>query len=1424
MLKKFYPAVYRIAGVRNRSQLAKKNGIDWNNWEFPKNAHYHYYDNSKEVFLPTLDNPLLKKVGRAHVLNITSVIVDVPVIVRTTGLESRMLDFHRHNRLLTRQASVENLAEITDGYLTMTNYEFLKPIYRVTQQALQEFNQNKIVVDALINNVNQMIQGTNREQFIPVYLDGEIPLFPNTVQYLNGLRTVKERFSKISQILILELMRWLSPAHRESSKLNLNVNGINKSSYASLLLIAKNKLVVVNLGVLESMIDGLLPKVANLEEGEINTNQINEQHMRSLGITTSKLSERETKILLTNGFLNIQRSTTVDEFVEPTEDEIDEEGNVSVIEELLEDAELLQTQAFKSQSTLGSLDTDVEDWSKPIELVNSNIPVTDIKANQSPTGTINKAEGTIEAPDKNSKELLERLAQKSDTLGLSKATENTLKADIESFILKPSPFPEYVASVGEILHTQSNDLEVETYTSAKRVTTLDESMLKSSTQSFDETYLDKAYRADTLRVVDGLHKANVVVSDYNVSEHSNAVGGFELHKLTIRPIDGNPATLTFKMPKIDENGEIKYNNTSYRLKKQVGDLPIRKISRTQVALTSYYGKLFIQRNSNVSVSQADWLLRLLSKLSITNPDEYNIVPTPVYRNVDMNIPYWYSNIAVNFSLINYKGVSFNFNYKNRFKLLTKEEAVSVSAEERDNKSVYLGKQGEQHFFMLNDYHGKIYTKQNDVVEDKGTLLSYLNLPNKYPMEEAIISIMGVKLPLIILFGYLRGLKATLDGIGAEYVVKSKGDKYSKVYEKQIAFPCSNGTLVVNLHYKKTELLLSPLIKYENLFSQMRLKDLNEQGAWFAIAQAFKANFRQMKEIELLNDMFIDPITRDVLVEIHEPTEFIPLVNKALYLLTTQDYLDTSDKRGTRLKGYERINGFLYTELVKSVRDYRGRKIQARQKLEMNPIAVWSAITTDPTFQLKEDVNPIQTIKERDLTTLTGAGGRSKDALTIPSRIYTEGDLGFISGDTVDSGDVGVAAYLSADPKLRNLRGILQDTDPDNLKPAQITSTPSLLSACVHKDDAKRRNFVSIQHSHTIAAANTHAPTIRTGMESIIADRVGVMYAQTAKESGTVVKVTKQVVVVKYGNKEKAYPIGKMFGRAEGKFYPHTIETAVKEGDIISKGDAITYNPNFFDLDPVNPKMVVLKTSKDMVVYFVDRLETNEDSSVVSKKVSKEFTAKTTKVKKILVSFDNHISAPVKVGDEVLPLSPLMYITDIEESEQSILSEAAKSILMASKAQVPQSSVTGVVSDIEIFYRGNIEDMTPSIKAIAENYNKRLKQKSTDTKTRLVTGEVDENYRIMNDAMPNNHAEMLIYIDVEHPCEVSDKIVVGHQMKSVIGDVFTYTAKTHYGAEVDIMFSMKSVGARIVTSVLEVGGATTILRIMSKRIAEDYLKS
>ena len=95
---------------------------------------------------------------------------------------------------------------------------------------------------------------------------------------------------------------------------------------------------------------------------------------------------------------------------------------------------------------------------------------------------------------------------------------------------------------------------------------------------------------------------------------------------------------------------------------------------------------------------------------------------------------------------------------------------------------------------------------------------------------------------------------------------------------------------------------------------------------------------------------------------------------------------------------------------------------------------------------------------------------------------------------------------------------------------------------------------------------------------------------------------------------------------------------------------------------------------------------------------------------------------------------------------------------------------------------------------------------------------------MNDAMPNNHAEMLIYIDVEHPCEVSDKIVVGHQMKSVIGDVFTYTAKTHYGAEVDIMFSMKSVGARIVTSVLEVGGATTILRIMSKRIAEDYLKS
>lgn len=66
-----------------------------------------------------------------------------------------------------------------------------------------------------------------------------------------------------------------------------------------------------------------------------------------------------------------------------------------------------------------------------------------------------------------------------------------------------------------------------------------------------------------------------------------------------------------------------------------------------------------------------------------------------------------------------------------------------------------------------------------------------------------------------------------------------------------------------------------------------------------------------------------------------------------------------------------------------------------------------------------------------------------------------------------------------------------------------------------------------------------------------------------------------------------------------------------------------------------------------------------------------------------------------------------------------------------------------------------------------------------------------------------------------------KGVISHQLKTVIGGVMDKPLLTEDGEEIDIIFGAKSVGARVVESVYQVGTTITLLKLIEKNALSIY---
>lgn len=345
---------------------------------------------------------------------------------------------------------------------------------------------------------------------------------------------------------------------------------------------------------------------------------------------------------------------------------------------------------------------------------------------------------------------------------------------------------------------------------------------------------------------------------------------------------------------------------------------------------------------------------------------------------------------------------------------------------------------------------------------------------------------------------------------------------------------------------------------------------------------------------------------------------------------------------------------------------------------------------------------------------------------------------------------------------------------------------------------------------------------RTGYENVLAHRVDDLFAATAKQDGEVTKVTKQSVTVTYKDGSvKTVEIGKRFGTAAGTVFSHNVVSTLKVGDKIKAGEAIAYNSDYFTPDTLYPKQLVWKAGVMVRTAIMESPDTLEDSSAISERVANLMATPMTKVRTLVIPFDNAVRRMVSEGSDVDSDSILCTIEDAVTAESDLFNEETLDTLRVLSANTPRAKYSGKVEKIEVFYHGDLEDMSDSLRHLATESDKAMARRCRALGKTVVTGAVDGGVRFEQDPLELDTLAIKVYITHNAAAGVGDKGVFGNQLKTIFARVMSGTNQTESGEDIDAIFGYTSISARIVLSPEIMGTTNTLLRVISKQAADVY---
>lgn len=1422
-----FSLLFRRSGIRRMEHIVNPPLTPIAEFELPRNSLVHYIPEEDEVG-PTKDSYLFNGIERFVFMDHVSQLVQLEGSPRPVMMNylARIREYHRVNPVI--KWLKKPISAVTDPLvMLMVSYTGLNDMYVYRANPLRHYYEWSNRYATIWDKAAQIATSSERHQFIICQIPERIPTLSDFQKATSNLSITNLRgFVGEAGLTLLDLWLWIGPEREKSLLSKIPRTALERMN---IIWLHKDKWVIMNLGVVnewresgevtedtDSKLTGVDPQVLQKRflrftlamsgiqvetapvatPTEIDSDLIETSpEANRAGLFNPRRNEKEKDALVDDGLVNDKDDLEGLLELPPVDD--------AAIDEDLEAHEELfaEIQHDEQQQELVQTEDDVGPYVPPSDSLDSII--------------LNRAKDMTEA-------------------GVLSAAEYRRFSELANRY-KELPNPFGPGTLQDLITIKPESVKMQRPNKIRDIKSVfDKSMLKSSLLEFDSRYIDEVLLKDVgAAIVTGAQKAGAAITGLTVEEERDAMNHFHVITVNLAPVAGKPSTARFKIPVVGNDATVLSGGVNYYLKKQRGDLPIRKAAANRVALTSYYGKVFVERSETVANNFGRWITNLIAARGLdNNPPEGSVKITEMKSanafDHRADVPRIYSILSQRFKsftitrgIRNHSNILHLFlDYGKRHDHFGKE--VVDRAEKGGYTMIGTTASGDPVIVAPKGSFGIILPEG---IMDIGKIEDVMRLPPdvvaKAPIDFALVNIFGKGVAVAAMLGYKMGLSTLIKTLGVKPRRVPSGHQLNlEPHEFRVRF--KDQSLIFSDRDPKAAMVLAGLNMYHRSLVKYTVKQFDRKDVYLNLLEESGLGVRYAREMDLIYDMFVDHITKELLIEMKEPTDVVGLLFRSVELLQTDKYSDETDLSVMRIKGYERFAGAIYSEMVKAARIKASHPVMSRSSLEINPEAVKMAILMDSSLEVSNNINPIHNLKQKEVVTFGGTGGRSTKTMVKRTRVFHDNDVGVISEATVDSGDVGIITYLTADPKFTSLRGTAARFDKSIDGLARMLSTSALLSPSADNDDPKRVNFVNIQQSHVISAKGYRASPLRTGYEQVLAHRTDDLFATTAKQSGEITGKTDKSLTITYADGSIGrIELGRRFGKSAGSTIPHMVVTKLNVGDKFQEGDLIAYNENFFEPDLLDPKQVAWKGGVLVKTAIMESPDTFEDSSAISERIAKEMMTQTSHIRSIVVDFDQAIHKLVKTGESVDVESILCTIEDAITTSSGLFDDESLETLRLLSNAAPKAKYTGKVEQVEIFYNGSIEDMSESLAELANASDRSLIKLNASLGKPKITGKVDGAYRIDGKPLGKNQLVVNIYITSDVPAGVGDKGVFGNQMKTIFGRVMTGINETESGVPIDAIFGYQSISNRIVQSPEIMGTTNTLLRIIGKHVANIY---
>lgn len=939
------------------------------------------------------------------------------------------------------------------------------------------------------------------------------------------------------------------------------------------------------------------------------------------------------------------------------------------------------------------------------------------------------------------------------------------------------------------------------------------------------------------KLPDGFYVTNVDVTD--ISTVTTLMNNW---KITLKnKLSDKQSVINLRIPKV-VNGRFYNNGIWYNIGKQDFPIPILKINKKTVILTSNYNKITCSRYDTRSLVDLGMLVKVIEKCVDANGSNKYV---KVGNSSNTNSRY--------ISTIEYDEYARKWiTFKN------KEANVEILFNRMLCEKAYsfvTVKPNEFCCGMINQVPIIINTETG--LTNKGltltdTILETLpdNLRNEYrkqkPGKMSMYSeiTIGINVPLGVAIAAWEGMTSLLKKSNVKYQYVDNKFYDAKYFiipfkDKNIAIESSiNSQLIFNGFYRINT-------KAYNL-SDFEVPIMNTNSVFVDIFnQLFFKQYSQINTFITYYNFFVDPITADVCDHYHIPNDIAGMLIYASNLLADNNHTSESNASLYRIRSTEIIPGIIHYELAVAISKYNNNTAAKSRgnAFTINPNQIINHLLSVTTVGTASALNPMVELHEKETISKKGyAGVNTERAYTVEKRSYEDSMIGKIAMSSPNSANVGVSRQIVVDPKIESVRGYTSTAGPDTpFNDLQLASFSELLTpGTVSRDDAIRTAIATSQTSHIVPTEGSQPVLISNGMDELVPAYLSEEFSYVAREDGQVLEIADDYMIIQYkSGKKKAIHTGHTtsFNSGSGFYVDNKLKTNFEAKDKFKRGDILAYHEKFFSKD--SDGIVRMNIGPLAKVAFAGLYSTYEDAGVVTTKMSKKLESKLMMKEMTKINATDDIESIVKVGTEIEVGDPLIVFGLGDTGDKAVdnflkafqTSKDSSTSALDSAKKVIRAKNAGTVTAVRMYTVKSLDKLSPSLFKIFDEYFKEniKKRRILDKydKTNSVY-KMDTLYALPTEPLKGSTikgitCDVLVEIFIEHPDEASvgDKLAIYGASKQVLSEVVPEGlepySETRPEEEVSIFVSPSCVLKRMIPSLVITASANKVLVELKRSI-------